>query len=131
MSDEQDLVLDVSGNESSAEHRIATKVAPGVGMEVVAVLKILQLVLPVLIGCLGGDGVSSPGAVKAAVKEQNERQPARLRRRMAARIMRESDKPLTKDQALTMAEGIIDETLSADDAEVTAKCNPFFGGTDA
>lgn len=108
-------------NESYSPNKaIADRaVSSGVGLDPVTVLKIVQFVLPMLIRCFGGDDQPDPAQVRATLLEQNERQPRRLRRRTAAKIMRESDKPLTKEQAMTLAEAVIAESIEQDDDAVT------------
>jgi len=105
----------------SVEQRVAARaVADGkVGLDTVTVLKIVQLVLPILIKCFTGDDQPDPGQVRASVADQNERQPRRLRRRMTARIMRE-DRSLSRDQAEALANSVIDESLEQDDDAVTS-----------
>jgi hypothetical protein len=102
----------------SMEQKVAARaVADGkVGLDPVTIMKIVQVILPVLIKCFSGDDQPDPGQVRASVADQNARQPRRLRRRMTARIMRE-DRSLSRDQAEALAQATIDETLdNADDA---------------
>jgi len=106
----------------STEEAIANRVSASgnVGMDPITVLKIVQVVLPLLIRCFGGDDQPDPSQVRASLVEQNAKQPRRLRRRMTARIMRDSDHPLTREQAEAIAEATIDESLTKNDEEVTS-----------
>lgn len=97
-----------------------------VGIDPVMVIKILQFVLPIIARCYGMDTQVSPDQVRASLIEQNEKQPARLRRRLAARYMREApDHKLTRAQAEAMAEATINETIASDDAVVTGIYSTF------
>jgi len=115
----EDLSMETDAVKPSMEQKVAARaVADGkVGLDPVTILKIVQVVLPVLIKCFAGDDQPDPGQVRASVADQNERQPRRLRRRMVSRIMRE-DRSLSRDQALALAEATIDETLAAEDDAV-------------
>ena len=115
----EDLSMETDAVKPSMEQKVAARaVADGkVGLDPVTILKIVQVVLPVLIKCFAGDDQPDPGQVRASVADQNERQPRRLRRRMTARIMRE-DRSLSRDQAEALANSVIDESLEQDDDAV-------------
>lgn len=96
---------------------------PNVGLDPATVITILSTVLPLLSNCFNRDDEPDPDQVKMRVAEQNAKSPARLRRRMTAKIMRESpNRKITKAQAAAMAEATIAETLDRDGEEVAAFC---------
>lgn len=99
---------------------------PNVGLDPITILNILTTVLPLLSQCFNRDDEPDPEQVKARVAEQNKKNPARLRRRMTAKIMRESpERKITKAQAAAMAEATIAETLDRDGEDVAAFCSLY------
>lgn len=97
-----------------------------VGIDPVMIITVLRLVLPIIAKCYGMDTGASPDQLRASLIEQNEKQPARLRRRLTARYMREApDHKLSREQAAAMAEATINETIASDDALVTGICTTF------
>lgn len=101
---------------------VANRVAAAnVGIDPVTVISILRFVLPIIAKCYGMDTGASPDQLRASLIEQNEKQPARLRRRLTARYMREApDHKLSREQAEAMAEATINETIATDDALVVS-----------
>ena len=101
--------------------KVAARIPEGVvGFDPATILSILSTVLPLIVSCFQQDE-PEPAAVQDAVREQNAKNPKRLRRRLAAKVMRDSpERKLSKEDALVMAEAIVDEALEADNETVEA-----------
>lgn len=94
--------------------------ATNVGLDPATIISVLQVVLPIVARCYGVDTGASPEQLRASVVEQNEKQPARLRRRLTAQYLRESPgRRLSREQAEAMAEATINETLASDASVIT------------
>jgi len=95
--------------------------AEAVGFDPITILTILVQVLPMLIGCFTRKDSPDPQETTTILRKYHERNPDALLRRTAARIRAQADEPMTKSQAVQLAQAVIDQALSVD--PVTAmKC---------
>lgn len=101
-----------------------------VGIDPLTIMTIFTGVVMPLLKCFMGNDEPDPVQVQAAVKERNARNPRALRRRTAAKVITEAranGHKLTKDQALEMADALIQETLNRPAAAVAAFCSENMG----
>lgn len=97
-----------------------------VGIDPLTIMTIFTGVVMPLLKCFMGNDEPDPVQVQAAVKERNARNPRALRRRTAAKVIAESKQnghKLSKDQALEMADALIQETLNRPADDVAAFCS--------
>lgn len=97
-----------------------------VGIDPLTVMTIFSVVVLPVLKCFMGNDEPDPVQVQAAVKERHERNPRALRRRTAAKLIAEAKQnghKLSKDQSLSMADALIQETLSYSSDTVAAFCS--------
>lgn len=105
---------------------IATRVdSSKVSFDPVTIITILTTVLPLITGCFRRNDQPDPDQVSASVRDAHERNPESLRRRTARRIRGEADHPMTKAEALELADATIAHALETPAELVAAYCrNP-------
>lgn len=108
--------------EGQAKLMAARVDANAVGFDPATIITIFIAVLPLLLKCFQKEDQQTPEQVNAAIKSQHEKNPARLLRRTSIAVRRESPKKLTRAQAETMAQAIIDEAVEATPQRTAALC---------
>lgn len=91
------------------------------------IVSILVEVLKTAIACYTGGllsdtGDADPSRVFAQIRDDHEANPQRLRRRTARRIRGEATAMMSRDQALALADGVIEQALEADVDLVSVCC---------
>lgn len=99
---------------------VAARVPATVGFEPAAIIGILTVVLPMLMKCFQRNDEPSPADMRANIKLQNEQAPAQLRRRTARRIRGDANEPMTRAQSFALAEAVVEEAISTDDATMAS-----------
>lgn len=92
-----------------------------VGLDPITILTILSTLLQ----CIQKEDEPDPAQVAASVRRMHEKQPKRLRTRTMLAVRRETrqkGESITKEQAFTVADGIIAQTLETADETVSACC---------
>ena len=100
--------------------RTSERVEARVGFSIPEIINILNFVIPFLMRCWSQTEDLSPEEVQAEVRRQNARNPRQLQRRTRHAIRRESNEPLTREQADELADALIEQILEEDHAVVMA-----------
>lgn len=108
--------------EQRAEKMAARVDAANVGLDPASIIAIFTAVIPLVVSCFQRNDEPDPNEVKDAVRRMHYRNPQGLRNRTARRIKWESETHLNRDQALTLADAMIAETLESDADDVAAVC---------
>jgi len=92
-----------------------------VGFDPFTILTIITQVLPILIACFTRKDSPDTAETTTILRRYHERHPEALLRRTAARIRAQADEPMTRAQAVQLAQAVIDQALSVDTV-VARKC---------
>ena len=108
--------------------KIASRVKDGsTSFDPITIITIITTVLPLIMKCFMKNDEPTPEQVNAAVKKQHESAPEVLRRRTARRIRGEAEQPMTRHDALLMADAVIAEACETPADEVAALCSSVVG----
>jgi hypothetical protein len=86
--------------------------AVAVGFDPSTIITILNFVLPLLSNCGVKNSSSKPEDVRDYVVSEHEKNPAKLRKRVARRVRGEAEQEMTKEQSLTLADAVIAEVMN-------------------
>jgi hypothetical protein len=109
--------------KATAEKIAARVDADAVGFDPITIITIFSTVLPMLLKCFNRDDEPEPAKMNAAIRQQHENNPVRLRRRTAIAIRRESETRMSKAQSETLADAMIAEAVEATPARVASLCS--------
>jgi hypothetical protein len=111
----------MSNVQTQAENVAKRVDAVAVGFDPLTIITILNLVLPLLSNCGVKNSSPKPEDVRDYVVSENEKNPDKLRKRIARRIRGEAEQEMTKAQSLTLADAVIAETINptSDDSQLS------------
>lgn len=115
-------------------HQLAADLAKDIESSPQAVnftgIELLPILLPLvtrLFQCGEDNDNVTPQTASARIRQLHERDPARLRRRIAKNAMREN-RDLSKQQALAIADATVAKAIATPDEVIAAACAEVFAG---
>jgi len=109
--------------DQQARHAAARVDASKVSFDPITIITIFSTVMPLLMQCFNRNDEPSPSEARASLQRYHDAQPEKLQKRTARRIRAEADEPMTREASYLLAEAVIAQALSVDDATASACCH--------
>lgn len=109
--------------KETAEKTAARIDKTAMALEYDVILAILNQLYPIIAGCFTRKNSPDPAYAAEKFREMYARNPHKLRKQLASRIRSQADEPMSKEQAVMLAEAIIQQMLETEDSVIQVACN--------